>query len=134
MNLRTCQVWEAGVKVHLLLSYRKHLQQIPNAASVNPCCKNHFDCYYHCLSPETLLYFENLCFSNSPTMQTYTCNKRNICLLTTFGKLIRHIASSWPSMKIFSPDDPYLSCRLSCLTMFQFISNKVVCMIVETYL
>ena len=64
----------------------------------------------------------------------HPCNKHNLCLLTIFGKLISHIASSWPGMKIFSPEDPYLSCMMSCLTMFQFISNKVICMVVETYL
>ena len=32
LSLTKCQVWEAGVKVQLLLKYRKHSQQVPNAA------------------------------------------------------------------------------------------------------
>ena len=68
-----------------------------------------------------------LCKHTHVTNITYT-----VCLLKIFGKLISHIASIWPDMKIFSPEDPYLSCRMSCLTMFQFISNKVICMAVET--
>ena len=70
-----------------------------------------------------------LCKHTHVTNITYTA-----CLLTIFGKLISHIAPSWPEMKIFSPEDPYFSCRMSCLTIFQFISNKVICMVVETYL
>ena len=65
---------------------------------------------------------------------TYVTNITYTVCLLIFGKLVSHIASSWSDMKIFSAEDPYLSCRMSCLTMFQFISNKVICMVVETYL